>query len=185
MKTVSKSVTISAVSAFRLSHTQLQGAANSSMFISMQREHSSSWLINPMISPISCLWAFSDPRLLLSPLLFSCFRTSVALFLPGAGHRNGPCSRLLMHASAGCLRDSRIPCALLYFNNEDGGLPWINWQMEFESQFLLLINIEDSHIIQSSTMHSCHILWHRQLAVPCKKEFNLHSKLSALQNFEV
>lgn len=52
-----------------------------------------------------------------------------------------------------------------------------NWQMEFESQFLLLIKILNSHIIHSSTM----------------KEFNVHlntipgvwQKLSELQKFEV
>lgn len=52
-----------------------------------------------------------------------------------------------------------------------------NWQMEFESQFLLLIKILDSHIIHSSTM----------------KEFNVDlntipgvwQKLSELQKFEV
>lgn len=46
--------------------------------------------------------------------------------------------------------------------------------MEFESQFLLLVKIEDSHMIQSSTIDSDHILWHGQLALRGKKEFNFH-----------
>ena len=91
-------------------------------------------------------------------------------------------------------RLSQIPRALLHFNNEDCELTYMNnWQMECESQFLLLIKILNSHIINSSTMDSFHNLWHRQLAIRYKKEFNVHlntiraewQKLSELQKFEV
>lgn len=50
--------------------TQLQWAVNSSICITMQREHWSSWFIKPMTYPKSCLRALSDPWFLLSPLLF-------------------------------------------------------------------------------------------------------------------
>lgn len=102
-ETVSKSVVTISAQSLPFPTAQLHWAGNSSVFINMQRQHSSSWLINPVTDPSSCLWVLLDPWLLFSPLWFPHLGQPFSSYIVGQRITKGvpslDCSHILQQAA--------------------------------------------------------------------------------------